>query len=310
MSEYEKEPFVDDALDRLLAQARWPEPEPRRVARLQSYWRRLGRRAGLTSGPRFALVALAAGLLLATGAACWRWAMLPAALDPSPSGSAPLLAHTHTDDLDPAASASPQPLPANDTVASAAEVQPPWVRAPNHYEQVVLNSVPSQLSSRQARNPGPTAPAAADHAPLDSEKRAADARRRLWAETLRRADPKAMSDYLVAIEHGDRAALAAAAEVENPPLGFLFNSLEGPLVERRLAAALALGHIERAEVTWGLGQCVQRGVSRQEALVGLLARKDAGAIRLVEEARDDISLAAAVEAAQWQLNSLNNETWR
>lgn len=119
-----------------------------------------------------------------------------------------------------------------------------------------------------------------------------------------------MSNFLVAIERGDRAALAAVAEVDHPPLDYLFESLEGPLVERRLAAALALGRVERAEVTWGLGQCLQRGVSRQEALVGLLARQDAGAIRLIEEAREDIHLAAAVEAAQWQLNSLNNDTWR
>lgn len=312
MPDYENHPLKDDdALDRLLAGARWPEPEPMRVERLQTYWRRLGRKAGLASGPRFGLVALAAGLLLATGAACWRWAMLPAALDQSPGGSAPLLAHSHTDDLDRAASDHLQPAPVNDTIESATELQPVWVRAPSRYEQVVLNSAASRSRSfRQARNPRPTAPAAVDHAPPDSEERAADARQRLWAETLRRADPEAMSNFLVAIERGDRAALAAVAEVDHPPLDYLFESLEGPLVERRLAAALALGRVERAEVTWGLGQCLQRGVSRQEALVGLLARQDAGAIRLIEEAREDIHLAAAVEAAQWQLNSLNNDTWR
>lgn len=302
--------FGDDALDRLLAQARWPEPELTRVERLRAYWRRLGQKAGLTSGPRFALVALAAGLLLATGAACWRWAMLPAALDQGANVGAPLLASLHLNDFDPAASDHPQPAPANDTIESAAEVQPVWVRAPSRYEQVVLNSAASRSSSRQARNSAPTAPVATDRVAPASPEPGAVAQQRLWAETLRRADPEAMSNYLAAIERGDRAALAAVAEVENPPLDVLFHCLEGPVVQRRLAAALALGRIERAEVTWGLGQCVQRGVSRQEALVGLLARKDAGAIRLIEEAREDISLAAAVEAAQWQLNSLNNETWR
>lgn len=310
MPDYENEPFSDDALDRLLAQARWPEPEATRVERLQTYWRRLGRKAGLAGGPRFALVALAAGLLLATGAACWRWAMLPAVLDQGANDGAPLLASLHANDFDPAASEHLQPAPVNDPIESATEVQPAWVRAPSHYEQVVLNSAASRSSSRQARTSAPPSPAVTDGVAPASPEPDAAAQRRLWAESLSRADPEAMSYYLTAIERGDRAALAEVAEVENPPLDVLFNSLEGPVVQRRLAAALALGRIERVEVTWGLGQCVQRGVSRQEALVGLLARKDAGAIRLIEEAREDISLAAAVEAAQWQLNSLNNETWR
>lgn len=310
MPDYEKHSLNDDdALDRLLAQARWPEPELRRVERLQAYWRR-DRRVGLTRGPRFAVLALAAGLLLATGAACWRWAMLPAALDQGANDGAPLLASPRANDFDPAAKDSPRPVPAHNPIESATDEQPGWVRAPSRYEQVVLNSAASRSRSRHARNSAPTQPAATDRVGPASSEPDADAQRRLWADTLRRADPESISTYLAAIERGDRAALAAAAEVEHPPLDVLFDCLEAPLVQRRLAAALALGRIERAEVSWGLGQCLQRGVSRQEALVGLLARKDAGAVRLIEEAREDIHLAAAVEAAQWQLNSLNNDTWR
>ena len=63
----------DDALEGLLAAARWPEPTAAQVERLKRRWfllRRGERPRGLSS---WAVAAIAAGLLVATTAAGWRW---------------------------------------------------------------------------------------------------------------------------------------------------------------------------------------------------------------------------------------------
>ncbi len=58
----------DDELDRLLSQAKWPEPEPGQLQRLEAYWRQLQCRRRSAVGY---LVALAASVLLAAGVGYW-----------------------------------------------------------------------------------------------------------------------------------------------------------------------------------------------------------------------------------------------
>ncbi len=66
-------PDAEDPLDQMLDAARWPEPRPDRLKRLQEHWRRLSparpprQRPGWTA----AGVAIAAGLLI--GVVLWQW---------------------------------------------------------------------------------------------------------------------------------------------------------------------------------------------------------------------------------------------
>lgn len=320
MPAFNHDPFDDDdALDRLLAQARWPEPDAPRIERLRALWRRLNRTPGLIRGPRFALAAVAAGLLVATGAASWRWAISPATFD-EPSVNVPsTIASSKSENSNRGFSAAPSRKATNAVEAAshldgaspaeaAIDTDLSWIRAPNRYEQVLLHA--DRAGSRAANNrQGAAAPpvAIAKSAPAKQKPASGQGRQ---AGLLSCADEELMVEYLAAIERGDRAALAAAAEVEHPPLDLLFDCLEGPVVERRLAAALVLGRIRRDDVSWRLRQYVVENVSRQEALVGLLARGDEAARATVDQARDDTQLAAVVNAAQWQLESLNTELWR
>ena len=63
----------DDSLDRLLQSARWQEPNSDQVARLCQHWRFLRRGRVTSNHSAWLFAALAAGLLVATAAASWRW---------------------------------------------------------------------------------------------------------------------------------------------------------------------------------------------------------------------------------------------
>ncbi len=63
----------DDSLDRLLQSARWPEPNPDQVERLAQRWQFLRRGRATSNHSAWLFAALAAGLLVATAAASWRW---------------------------------------------------------------------------------------------------------------------------------------------------------------------------------------------------------------------------------------------
>ena len=75
----------DQALDRLLAEARWPEPDPEQLARLRQRWASLDRRRR----PRRTVLvatATAASVFLATGVIAWRMAQGPNTAQLLPAG--------------------------------------------------------------------------------------------------------------------------------------------------------------------------------------------------------------------------------
>lgn len=428
MSRRDSGPFDSEkALDRLLAQARWPEPPMERIERLRASWRRLTGCRVTGGRPAWGLMLVAAGLLLAAGAACWRWVLparddhgadepMIASVEPAASSGQP------RSDRAPFAggSASDQQAErANESIGTGsdasddraaggpllAETEAAWVRAPNRLEQTLMLSAGWPASGRRRassfsanrraaqapalpttiaaaltrwgldrntltarahvarerceanllfllRNPAPTTdtklaairllalagsprsvpslidasrqpelhePALIVLAMLAGQEAAAqlatlepDAtlRRRLWAEALRCAGPDTVGRYLRSVEHGDAAALAAAGDVRHPPLDALFFALESPRVHLRLAAARVLSRVDNTEVAQRLSRYVLENVSRQEALVALLARRDRYAALFIEQARDDLRLMALVDAAEGQLNSFTTETWR
>ena len=161
----------EEALDRLLEQARWPEPPMDRIERLRASWRRMTgcrvRGAGYAGG----LMAVAAGLLLAAGAACWRWVL------PAPEqgrGDAPVIASVEpaatsgrldADDalLTRGLKSDPPGNPENDHrhaateaadsksiyAAMAPQASAAWVRAPNRLEQTLALSAGWPASGRR-----------------------------------------------------------------------------------------------------------------------------------------------------------------
>lgn len=70
----------DRSFDELLRLASWPEPGAKRLARLRNRWTKL--RATPLRPSAWSLLAVAACVALATGAAFWRWQGLPQGADP------------------------------------------------------------------------------------------------------------------------------------------------------------------------------------------------------------------------------------
>jgi hypothetical protein len=133
-------------------------------------------------------------------------------------------------------------------------------------------------------------------------------RRQLLAGLLSRGTPDAVRMYLnfVSKPATTADALAAARCVDRPPVEQLFAILTGPAVSARLAAAQVLGRLDHPEIAQRLAHMAASNVSRQEALVGLLSSQRADASLLVEQARQDLNLMAAVRAAEWQFRQLGN----
>lgn len=431
----------DDSLDRLLASARWPEPAPGQIERLKRHWFLLRRGRGGSSGSLLAVAALAAGLLVATAAAGWRWigvghddplrerperqtSNLPlpspenrgedrsstdaiARLTPehprslpkpeiptrvpqvevSPSSNAAALSRYEqvaswaalrrgelarsaprrgrqqaaldeqplSDALDSLAaeakaelsrSEPPAEQPPQTSLAwrapaavAAAKLQP----QPERYEPALWKilkidaapgGAPPQASARrlaaarllsQLGTPRSSAvlrelAAAPDcHAAaivglarvadeplclelIDSEPRP-ELRRLLLSSLLGQGDDSAVRSFLAFVDDPawTALALAAARETARPPVDSLFAVLEGPQVSLREAAAKTLGNLADPSVPQGLAQNVVNNVSRREALVGLLFSHSPASASFLRRARQDLYLAATVQAVESDL---------
>jgi hypothetical protein len=128
-------------------------------------------------------------------------------------------------------------------------------------------------------------------------------RRQLLRGLLDRGTPDAVRLYLNFVRRAETAAdaLAAARHLNRPPVDQLFAVLQGPDVSARLAAARVLGRLNQPEITQRLARMATDNICRQEALVGLLSSPRFEASVFVQQARQDLSLMAAVRAAEWQL---------
>ncbi len=131
-------------------------------------------------------------------------------------------------------------------------------------------------------------------------------RRNLIQTLVVRGTPTAVSRYLNLL--GSPAlhleALAAVAEMDDPPIDALAKFLDDPRPPLRLAAAQALATRTEALAVKRLSQSVG-GIGRQEALMALLASPSRQAASLVNEARGNLYLMASLCAAEQKL-----ETWK
>jgi len=96
-------------------------------------------------------------------------------------------------------------------------------------------------------------------------------RREVLASLLKDGSPRAVDLYLDQVSDVQRRtdALVASDAVFDPPIDALLSRLQDPLVERRLAAARALGWIDGPVVTKRLKQMAERNQGRREAMIAL-----------------------------------------
>jgi hypothetical protein len=137
---------------------------------------------------------------------------------------------------------------------------------------------------------------------IDSEPRP-ELQRLLLSSLLGRGGDSAVRSFLEFVDDPawTALALAAARETARPPVDSLFAVLEGPQVSLREAAAKTLGNLADPSVPRGLAQHVVNNVSRREALVGLLFSHSPASASFLRRARQDLYLAATVQAVESDL---------
>lgn len=147
---------------------------------------------------------------------------------------------------------------------------------------------------------------AQDLAQLVSAEQDADLRRHLLAALLARRTEESVALYLDFVtEPVSRSdALGALGAMADPPADLLFAFLECPERSQRLAAAQSLARLRDPQVVRRLSELVPAGIGRQEALIALLLSPSAQAARFLTQARENLYLVAAVQAAEQQLYSL------
>jgi hypothetical protein len=287
----------DDRLDALLAQARWPEPTMQSQERLLDVWEGYAR-------PRRYVgrwIAVAAMLLIAIGSA---WKL---------RHTAPPLARKH--DV-----TTPRVTTAEAVVASPAPQGVPS-RPANAYERLVF------LSARPATTPPTPVDTPRAPPPMDSRSvavvsfSAADqnrirritverdpvARRRLLSELLASPKPADLEAFLqLMLTPACRSdALAVLRESTAPPdAALLFARFNDARVDRRFAAAKALGTMCSGPVQAELRRMVQTNSHRREALAALLCCEHGDAAEYLAAARMDRSVDAQIRAVRGELDRL------
>jgi HEAT repeat protein len=127
--------------------------------------------------------------------------------------------------------------------------------------------------------------------------------RALAGKLLARSSPQSVALYLdlLSLPSTRPSAVAVLDELSHPPVDVLFAFLNSAEASRQLQAAIVLGRLDGPQITQRLIEQVQWHVNRQEALVALLASSGMEAHRFVTSARNDQTLFAAVNSAEFEL---------
>lgn len=269
---------AEQALDRLLQQARWHEPSPQQKQRVRDGWLALSHRRRIM--PPLWTAAAAAVVLVVGGAAT-------IVLRQSP------VVQPHSEKF--FAIVTDEPKPAD------------LVRPATAYEKLALISA-TRTPSRQAATPIPlqTQPPVPSIAQLQLQVRnpASPIRGTAIHAMLKRNDHAGMNAYLNCLNDPSLQdqAMAVLVGMSDPPREALLNELNNPIVANRQAAAQALGAICNAELVERLGEMVESNINRREALAALLAAKNASAMAML----DDVARRHA--AVKSQIQALKSET--
>ncbi len=305
----EKPDGDDDLLDRLLAEARWAEPAPAAIDRLRGHWHRLMLRRRRRR--RFATLLLAASILVtAIGLASW------------PRSEPGAEQRKTTNVAEKNVAPTPQPLrqqvpPARQQPHSLLAkkhmpADPPVVqtsRPPNVYERMVMIAYRRARASRTRRIEPPPVAAPVEQA---AEQPAVDqqaALRQQIAALLAQNDLRSVEAFLrqVADRRTSADALDCLAAAPNPPVELLFRCLRSPRAAQRTAertaAALALGRLNRPEISRRLIAIILRGTDRREAMIALLSSSEPTARQFVADAERNRMLSATLWNAKRQFQS-------
>ena len=356
-----------DPLDRLLAEARWPEPSPEAITRLEAEWDRLNP-APLRGPKLWRPAAAAAVLLLAIAAASLllRKSPQPITKAPTPpetrvttsSQPAPIIASRapslweqaamlHGSTITTTAASIDRVQPAIDqaivslTTTPRADLQTVATRLlqtgpRSAIEQHLLDDLPRRsgveavaairllgtVGSRSAvpalldlyavadNRPAVAASIAellspAELAALIKDEPLADRQRHLLGLLAIHPHPQALSSYLafVASPATSETALAALDDLPHAPVDALFAHLDAPRMDRRLAAARALGRINGPAVSERLATMVERGLHRREALAALLSSNGPEAARALSSFQRMPSLVSVIRSIELQLRN-------
>ncbi len=101
-------------------------------------------------------------------------------------------------------------------------------------------------------------------------------------------------------------ALSSVGQVSSPPVESLFGYLDNPRLSLRIASARVLGRLDDPAISTRLVLRVSRQEGLREALIALLESKNKTAQLFVFRARQDVTLAASVRAAQSRVASFPN----
>ncbi|MBI2823615.1 MAG: hypothetical protein HYX69_02865 [Planctomycetia bacterium] len=140
---------------------------------------------------------------------------------------------------------------------------------------------------------------------VDAEQDA-NLRRPLLATLLERGTEESVGLYLdfVRREETNGDALDAVGLVAAPPTDALIGFLRSSQSTTREAAAEAVARITEPDALERIAASTVGGVGRQEVLLALLMNPSPQAARLVQQARQDLYLLAAVQAAEHHLHEL------
>ncbi len=317
-----------DPLDRLLADARWPEPAPEAIVRLRGQWRSLLVRRSRRRRRLFALAT--AGTLLAVVATFWQcvWRTVRPNRENNVAATSASPAVQPTVPKTEAAPALKRPKAAS----SVAKHRP---NTANPYELMMIAAHRRSVRERRrqlaaaetldavaeveepadrAAEPPIRALAEASDSPtlgrLAIEEQDPVARKELLSALLMRDDPPSVKVFLELVENPRTSAdaLDCVSVASNPPVKMLFQCLRSSSASRRMAAARVLGRLDQPEVSRELIAMVCRGVYRQEAMVALMSSSEETAKQFLANAERDPMLSATLWNAKrlFQTSSL----WR
>jgi hypothetical protein len=307
----------EEPLDELLQAAVWPEPNPASLARLQQQLKQCSSPSKQKNAQHWVMIAiaLAAGLLIS--ATIWAFRAgktetasnipvnLPKNASPknepapekqpltrTPTPYETLLFKVAIDKRKAAIKAMRQQSVERPLEQTAKIEIPPKPNPPNHTTpvRVMLPYADAKTLTR-----------------LINKEENPELQEEMFADLLARGDMNSVGVYLDFVSQRGYAerALSILGDMKTPPTEMLFGFLCGAHTPRRLAAALVLGRIDGPETSRKLYLMVRSNVSRQEAMVALLASSGNDASYYVNLAKKDLSLAGILNGASYQYRLLS-----
>jgi hypothetical protein len=267
---FDPEDPADEALDRLLAQARWERPSVASTQRLRRRWVGISRRDVIVR-IGWTLAAAAGVAIVAGSCALWLRTQTEPRIRP------PIFMSVYTE---PQVTQKPPP-PVVVVVGKPLTLQ----------LKLAMLVADHPQPPRAPAEPGDPPPQAAPQRDLtqllvDSRSPSPQRRRGALCEMLSGGDTASVAAFLTcwrdATLHADaREALHA---LPARPVDALLAQLDSPLVDNRAAAAEALGEVCDAALASRLALMVASNTNRREALAALLSARTAAAAQSLAQA--------------------------